>query len=86
MPTPLIGLIQLYAFGYAPLGYLLCNGAVLTIDETTRALFTLIGSTFGGNGVTTFGLPDMTGARPENVDSKFMCYYIARDGYYPSRN
>lgn len=58
MTTPYIGEIQLFGFDFAPSGWALCNGAVLPIAQNT-ALFSLLGTQFGGNGQTTFQLPNL---------------------------
>ena len=50
-------------FGWAPKGWALCNGQLLAINSDT-ALFSLIGTTYGGDGRTTFGLPDLRGRAP----------------------
>lgn len=84
MLEPFYGQIQLFAFGYAPNGYLLCNGAILSIAGY-QALFSLIRNKFGGDGITTFALPNLNGARPLNVPTGYMCYYIANFGMYPSQ-
>ena len=60
MTTPFIGEIQIFGFNYAPEGWAQCNGATLLINQNT-ALFSLIGTTYGGNGTTTFQLPNFTG-------------------------
>ena len=57
---PFIGQIQSFAFSYAPQGWAQCNGQQLPISEN-QALFAVIGTTYGGNGVTTFALPDLRG-------------------------
>lgn len=57
---PYIGAIKIFGFGFPPRGYALCNGALLSINQNT-ALFSLLGTTYGGNGVQTFGLPDLRG-------------------------
>ncbi len=57
---PFIGEIKILAFDWAPKGYLLCSGQLLSINTNT-ALFSLIGTTYGGNGQVTFGLPDLRG-------------------------
>lgn len=56
-----IGEIKLFAGNYAPLGWEFCNGQLLTIANNT-ALFSIIGTYYGGNGTTHFGLPDLRGA------------------------
>ncbi len=63
MATPFIGEIRLFAGNFAPVGWAFCDGSLLPIAEN-EALFNLIGTTYGGNGQTTFGLPDMRGRVP----------------------
>lgn len=75
-----IGQIELYPYSYAPMGWALCNGAVLNVAQN-QALFSLIGYKFGGNGSTTFALPDLSNATPNSN----MAYYIAVYGLYPTR-
>ncbi|MDR0202702.1 MAG: tail fiber protein [Delftia acidovorans] len=60
---PFVGEIRAFAFGQAPRGWLLCNGALLSIN-TNQALFSLLGTRYGGNGSTTFGVPDLRGRAP----------------------
>ena len=60
---PLIGEINLFAGNFAPSGYALCNGQVLPIS-TYSALWTLLGTIYGGDGETTFALPDLRGRAP----------------------
>lgn len=55
-----IGTIKLFAFPFAPRGWAQCNGQLLSIAQNS-ALFALIGTTYGGNGVTNFALPDLRG-------------------------
>ena len=57
---PFIGEIKAVAFNYAPVGWLLCDGSIFKIEDYP-ALFALLGPTYGGNGTTTFGLPDLRG-------------------------
>ncbi|WP_289044510.1 tail fiber protein [uncultured Olleya sp.] len=57
---PFIGQIQPFGFNFAPRGWAKCDGQLLSISSNT-ALFSLIGTTFGGDGRTTFGLPDLRG-------------------------
>ena len=57
---PLLGQIQMFGFNFAPRGWALCEGQLLTISENS-ALFALLGTTYGGDGRTTFGLPDLRG-------------------------
>jgi microcystin-dependent protein len=60
MSQPFVGQIIAVGFNYAPAGWALCQGQLLPINEND-ALFALLGTTFGGNGTTTFGLPDLRG-------------------------
>lgn len=65
---PIIGSIIQIGGTYAPSGYFPCDGRLLSIAEYT-ALFSLIGTTYGGDGVTTFALPDLRGRAPLNQGS-----------------
>jgi microcystin-dependent protein len=60
MSDPFIGQISLFGFPYAPRGWAQCSGQTLSIAQN-QALFSLLGTTFGGNGVNTFGLPNLGG-------------------------
>jgi microcystin-dependent protein len=57
---PFIGEIKIFGFNFAPVDYMLCQGQVMNISQNT-ALFALIGTIYGGNGQTTFNLPDLRG-------------------------
>src|SRR5947209_8060302 len=63
MSQPFLGMIILFCGNFAPRGYALCNGQLLAIAQNT-ALFSLLGTYFGGNGQTTFALPDLRGRVP----------------------
>lgn len=63
---PYIGEVRLTGFAFAPSGWALCNGQLLSIASNT-ALFQVIGTTYGGNGVSTFALPDLRGRTPLGV-------------------
>ncbi len=63
MSDPFIGEIRMVGFNFAPTGWALCDGQLLPIAQNT-ALFSLLGTTYGGNGVSTFALPDMRGRAP----------------------
>ncbi|WP_321491909.1 tail fiber protein [uncultured Desulfobacter sp.] len=63
MSEPFIGEIKLVAFSYAPRGYAQCTGTTVPLNDN-QALFALIGTTYGGNGSTTVGLPDLRGRSP----------------------
>lgn len=73
-----IGEILLVAFDYVPSDFLRCNGQLLQINQYS-ALFALIGTTYGGNGTTTFALPNMTA--PTNL-----YYLICIQGSFPARS
>lgn len=60
MTEPFVGEIQAFGFNFAPRGWAQCNGALLSISQNT-ALFSLLGTTYGGNGTTTFALPNLMG-------------------------
>jgi microcystin-dependent protein len=66
MAEPFLGEIRMISWGYAPPGWALCNGQFLPINQN-QALFSLLGTTFGGNGQTTFALPDFRGRIPIHV-------------------
>jgi len=72
MAEPFLGEIRMMAFNYAPVsqGWALCNGQLLPINQN-QALFSLLGTTFGGNGQTTFALPDLRGQTPIHVGQGF---------------
>ena len=57
--------IRAFAGNYAPVGWALCNGALMSVNQN-QALFSLIGTTYGGDGVNTFGLPDLRVRVPLN--------------------
>lgn len=63
MSDPFLGEIRFVGFTFAPVGWALCNGAVMSISQN-NALFALLGVTYGGNGQSTFGLPDLQGRSP----------------------
>jgi microcystin-dependent protein len=60
---PLLGSLMLFPFDWAPRGWARCDGSLLSISQYT-ALFSLIGTTYGGDGRTTFALPDLRGRAP----------------------
>ncbi len=60
MSTPFLGEIKIFSFDWAPKGWALCNGQILSIQQN-QALFALLGTNYGGNGVSTFALPNLLG-------------------------
>jgi microcystin-dependent protein len=67
---PYVGEIQIFAGTYAPEGWFLCNGQLLSIAEY-QVLFSLIGTTYGGDGVQTFALPNLQGRAPMGVTGNY---------------
>lgn len=65
---PFLGQISIIAFNYAPKGWAFCNGQLLPISQN-QALFSILGTTYGGNGQTTFALPDLRGRSPAHWGS-----------------
>lgn len=63
MSDPYIGEIRMFGGNFAPVGWMFCNGQLLAISQY-EALFSLVGTTYGGDGQTTFALPDLRGRIP----------------------
>src|SRR5580692_2143819 len=63
MSDPFVAEIRIFPFNFAPKGWAQCNGQILPISQNT-ALFSLLGTNFGGNGTSNFGLPDLRGRTP----------------------
>ncbi len=63
MADPFVGQINMFAGNFAPRGYALCRGSLLPISQNT-ALFSILGTTYGGDGRTTFGLPNLQSRAP----------------------
>jgi len=70
MSTPYLSEIRLVSFNFAPKGWALCNGQTLSISQNV-ALFSLIGTYYGGDGVSTFQLPNLQGASPIHVGTGY---------------
>ncbi|MFC3653092.1 phage tail protein [Dyella humi] len=68
MSDPFLGEIRMVGFTFAPNGWAMCNGNLMSINQNT-ALFSLLGTTYGGNGQSTFGLPDLQGRSPVGTGS-----------------
>ena len=60
MAEPFLAEIRMVSFNFAPKGWAMCNGQVLPINQN-QALFSILGTTYGGDGRTTFALPDLRG-------------------------
>jgi len=96
MIEPFIGEICQYPYTFAPKGWAFCHGQTMSIQQYT-ALFSLLGTTYGGDGRVTFNLPDL---RPKDANGNvvqlqvgetyegkvYMEYCIALQGIYPSRD
>ena len=76
MSQPFIGEIRMFAGNFPPAGWMFCDGSVLPISENT-ALFNLIGTTYGGDGQSTFALPDLRSRVPIHQGSG---YVLAQNG------
>jgi microcystin-dependent protein len=63
MATPFVGEIRIFSLNFAPKGWAFCNGQLLSISQNT-ALFSLLGTQYGGDGRTTFALPNLQGSAP----------------------
>jgi microcystin-dependent protein len=68
MSQPYVGEIRQFAGNFAPVGWSMCNGSIVNISDNST-LFTLIGTTYGGDGVQTFGLPNLQGRIPIHMGS-----------------
>ena len=68
MAEPFLGEVRLFAGNFAPVGWHFCDGTLLEISQND-ALYALIGTTYGGDGFTTFGLPDLRGRIPVHVSA-----------------
>jgi microcystin-dependent protein len=68
---PFLGEIKIISFTFAPRGWAFCNGQLMPISQN-QLLFDLLGTTYGGDGQTTFALPDLQGRTPFNVGSSFV--------------
>jgi microcystin-dependent protein len=63
MSEPFLSEIRVFSFNFAPKGWAMCNGQLMPINQN-QALFSLLGTTYGGNGQTTFALPNLQGSAP----------------------
>jgi microcystin-dependent protein len=75
MSQAYVGEVRLVGFNFAPVGWAICNGAQQSIAENST-LFNLIGTTYGGNGQTTFNLPDLRGRIPIHQGSNGVSTYV----------
>jgi microcystin-dependent protein len=70
MSSPFLGELRIFSFGFPPKGWAFCNGTLMSIQQN-QALFALLGTVYGGNGTTTFGLPDLRGRAPVHIGTGF---------------
>jgi microcystin-dependent protein len=70
MSEPFLGQIGLFGFAFAPRNWAQCNGQLMAISQN-QALFALLGTYYGGNGQTTFGLPDLRGKAPVHAGNGY---------------
>ena len=70
MSQPFLAEIKIISWNFPPRGWAFCNGQQLPINQN-QALFSLLGTTYGGNGQTTFGLPDLRGRAPMHLGGGF---------------
>jgi microcystin-dependent protein len=71
MATPYLSEIRIFSFSFPPKGWAFCNGQILPINQN-QALFALLGTTYGGNGQTTFALPNLQGSMPVHQGNGFV--------------
>jgi microcystin-dependent protein len=71
MAEPYIGEIRTFSFNFPPKGWAACNGQLLAISQN-QALFSILGTTYGGNGITTFALPNFQGRVPVHAGNGFV--------------
>ncbi|MGJ8623350.1 MAG: phage tail protein [Yoonia sp.] len=89
-PDPYLAQIMLFGGNFAPRGWAFCDGQLLPVAGNA-ALFSILGTTHGGDGRRTFGLPDLRGCLPKPIQDTHakggpsMNYIIAVQGIFPSR-
>src|SRR5512141_1803083 len=71
MGTPFLSEIKIISWNFPPKGWAFCNGQFLPINQN-QALFSILGTTYGGNGQTTFALPDLRGKTPIHAGTGFL--------------
>ncbi len=82
---PFIGEIRAFGFNFAPRGWAQCDGQLMPISQN-QALFALIGTTYGGDGRTTFALPNLRTSGIPAGTGITVPYCIALQGIFPSRD
>jgi len=71
MATPFLSEIKITSFNFAPKGWALCNGQIMPINQN-QALFSLLGTTYGGDGMRTFALPNLQGCTPIHMGNSYV--------------
>ena len=82
MSDAYVGDVRGFAFPNPPAGWVACDGRLLSVGGST-ALFSLLGTTYGGDGKSTFALPDITGSDP--MTGQTLHYFISVGGNFPPR-
>ena len=80
MSEPFLGEIRMTSWGFAAKGWALCNGQILSIAQN-QALFSLLGTMYGGNGTTTFALPDLRGRVPNHIGKNVQGTLAGEEGH-----
>ena len=83
MAQPYVGEIRLFAGNFAPAGWMFCEGQLLPISEN-ETLFQLIGTTYGGDGQSTFALPDLQGRIPLHFGSNAGTTFVLAETSEPA--
>jgi microcystin-dependent protein len=85
MADPFVAEIRVFGFNFAPKGWAFCDGQILPISQNT-ALFSLLGTNFGGDGKSTFGLPDFQGSAAigQGEGSGLSPYFVGEEGGVPN--
>lgn len=79
-----IGAISHFAFDYSPANFVRCDGSALWVNQYS-ALFALVGTMYGGDGITRFAVPDLRGKSPLDKSPTDCHYYICAFGVWPDR-
>ena len=80
MSEPFLSEIRIVSFSFPPKGWAFCNGQLLPINQN-QGLFSLLGTTYGGDGRTTFGLPDLRGRAPMHVGAHVLGEKAGRESH-----
>ena len=79
MTEPYLGELRVFGFKFAPKGWAACDGALLSI-ASNKGLYSLLGTSFGGDGNTTFALPDLRGRMPVGIDPRDESFVLGSSG------